>query len=266
MASLFNPFQPTLTQAHLKQHGLTLTQSLPCDALQHSVHSYLQIRAQKATPYTVIPDASQAIFISPHGAQINGALYQACEIPILQPGEYFGIRFYPGSLRHFFDLNLSEISNQFVDHQYLPCHDFHTLQNTLYETPTFHARAQLCEQWLLQHFKPQPNPKFEHALSLIYQSLGNIKIKQLAMTINWSSRHLNRLFRYHTGLSSQGFAQTIRLQHACKQLYMTPNNSLNTALELGFFDQSHLISDFKKRLLANPSTFFNRFMSDFYNQ
>lgn len=31
---------------------------------------------------------------------------------IQQSGDYFGIRFYPGALRHFFNLDLSEITGQ----------------------------------------------------------------------------------------------------------------------------------------------------------
>jgi AraC-like DNA-binding protein len=95
--------------------------------------------------------------------------------------------------------------------------------------------------------------------------MGNIKVGQLADKIGWSSRHLNRQFRLHTGLNIKAFAQTIRMQHVCKQLYSSPGTTLNIAHELGFFDQAHLINDFKKRLFINPSSFFNQFMSDFYN-
>lgn len=212
-----------------------------------------------------MPDGTQAVFISPHGSFIGGAQTQACDVQILQPGEYFGIRFYPGALRYFFDLDLSEITDQFVDNHYFPCRDFDELHNYIYQCQNFHERAHICEQWLLRHFKPRPATRFDHTLSLIYRSLGNIKVSQLATMAGWSSRHLNRLFQLHTGLSTKTFAQTIRIQHVCKQLYISPGDSLNAALELGFFDQSHLIKDFQKRLLSTPSVFFNRFMSDFYN-
>ena len=265
MNELYRSFQPTLTEAGLKQFGLFLEYSPACKILRGFVHSYLQISTEKPTPYPVIPDGSQAIFISPDGLKIGGAQTQARDVQILQAGDYFGIRFYPGVLRHFFDLNLFEITNQFVDHQYFPCRLFGELHNKLYQCQSFQQRAQLCEQWLLRQFKPRPATQFDHALSLIYQSSGNIKINQLADMVGWSSRHLNRLFRLHTGLSTKEFAQTIRIQHVCKQLYLTPGDSVNTALELGFFDQSHLIKDYKKRLLLKPSLFFDRFKSDFYN-
>jgi len=266
MSELYSAFQPTLTKAGLKHFGILLKCSPARKILQGIVHSYLQISTAKPTPYPVIPDGSQAIFISPHGSKIGGAQSQACDIQILQPGDYFGIRFYPGALRYFFDLNFSEITDQFVDSQYFPCQKFGELHNDIYQYQNFHERTHVCEQWLLQQFKPRSATKFDHALSLIYQSFGNIKIAQLAVMVGWSSRHLNRLFRLHTGLSTKTFAQIIRVQHACKKLYMTPDDSLNTALDLGFFDQSHLIKNYQTYLLSSPGLFFDHLKSDFYNR
>lgn len=259
---LYRPFQPTLTDTGLKRFELTLECSPACETLKGIVYSYLQISAANPTPYPVIPDATQAIFISPHGAKIGGSQSQVRDIGILQSGDYFGIRFYPGALRYFFDLNLFEITNQFVDKQYFPCRNFAELHNHIYQCQGFHERAHICEQWLLQHYKPQKITPFDHALSLIYQSFGNIRIFQLAAAVGWSSRHLNRLFRRYTGLCTKEFVQIIRIQHVCKQLHMMPENSLDTALGLGFFDQSHLIKDYKKRLLLSPGLFFDRFNLD----
>lgn len=244
---------------------LSLQYSPACKILNGIVHSYLQISTDKATPYPVIPDGTQAVYISPQGSIIGGAQSRASDIQILQAGEYFGIHFYPGALRFFFDLNLIEITDQYVDNQYFPCRDFAQLHNNIYQCQGFQQRAQICEQWLLRQYSPGLTTPFDHALSLIYQSSGNIKIENLATRVGWSSRHLNRMFRNHIGLSTKAFAQTIRIQNACKQLCITPDDSLKTALDLGFFDQAHLLNDYKKRLSSSPGIFFERFKSDFYN-
>ncbi len=262
----YDSFQPLLTEAGLKRFDLCLEYSPACELLSGIVYSYLQVRTEKPTPYPVIPDGTQAVFISPHGSMIGGAQTRVREIQIVQPGDYFGIRFCPGALRYFFDLNLSEITDQFVDGQYFPCRDFGELHSSIYRCRNFHDRALVCERWLLRHFKPRCDAQFDQALSLIYQSFGNIKIAPLAAMVGWSSRHLNRLFRLYTGLSTKTFAQTIRMQHVCKQMHTSPGESLDTALALGFFDQPHLIKDFRKFLLSKPSLFFDRFMSDFYNR
>lgn len=263
---LVSSFQPTITQSGLLTFGLSLQSSAPCFALKGVVHSYLQIRAEKPTPYPVIPDGTQSIFISPQGSIIGGAQNQTRNIQILEAGDYFGIRFYSGALRHFFKLDLSEITDQFADNKYFPCKKFSDLYKLIYQQSNYHHRARICENWLLLNYQPQLKSRFDQALHLIYQSSGNIRINELASNVAWSSRHLNRLFQRYTGLSTKAFTKIIRMQHVCKELYITPHTSLNSALELGYFDQSHLIKEFRKHLLCKPSDFSTQFMSDFYNQ
>lgn len=260
MNEIYKPFQPILTKAGLKSFNLSLEHTTACEILSGVVHSYLQISTENPTPYPIIPDGTQAIFISPCGTKISGAQSQAHDIQILQPGKYFGIRFYPGALRHFFNFNFFEITDQIVDYPF-----FSQLHNKIYQGQNFQQRAAICEQWLLQNFKPKPSNPFDQALSLIYQSYGNVNINLLTSKIGWSSRHLNRLFRYHTGLSTKTFLQIIRIQYASKQLFLQPNDSLNTVFKLGFFDQAHLLKNFKQRLMSSPRRFFERFKSDFYN-
>ncbi len=265
MNELYQPFQPLLTSSGLQRFELFMQEAPADNSLKGVVHSYLQIRTPKATPYPVIPDGSQAIFISPQGSMIGGAQSQTVDVRILQPGEYFGIRFYPAALRHFFKLNVFEITDQFVDNQFFPCEVFAKLHNAIYQSRSFQQRVDVCERWLLRLFMPLSPGPFDYALFLIYQSFGNIKINQLATTIGLSSRHLNRLFQKYTGLSTKSFIQIIRIQNACKYLSIKPYDSLNISLELGYFDQSHLLNEYKKRLSLSPHSLFDKFMSDFYN-
>ena len=265
MQPLYQPFQPTLTDSGLQSLGLSLQQTGSSKTLKHLIHSYIQINADRPTPYPVVPDGTQAIYIGIGGSLMSGTQQKACDVQLFEPGQYFGIRFYPGALRHFFDLNLQEITNQFVDTGFIPCSQFATLHERIYQQPTFLRRAKVCEQWLLMHLNSRPFDRFDQALAFIFKSSGAIRIERLAAEVGWSSRHLNRMFRRHTGLSTQSFSQTIRFQHACKQLYSAPGNTLDTAIELGYFDQSHLLNDYKKYLHRNPSIFADRFKSDFYN-
>lgn len=265
MNSIYRPFQPTLTETGLERFGLELQSTSACKVLRGSIHSYLQVSTASPSPYPVIPDGTQAVFMSPAGSVIGGAQTRAGGLELPRAGDYFGIRFYPGALRHFFNLNLGEITDQFADHQFFPCRQFAELHEQVYREANFRERARVCEQWLLKLFTPRAVAPFERALSLIYQSMGKVKIGRLAATVGCGSRQLNRLFRQHTGLDLKTFAQTIRIQRACERLYESPRGSLQIALDLGFFDQSHLIKDFRKRLLMSPGAFFNQFSSDFYN-
>jgi len=263
---MYQPFQPLLTAGGRQRFSLTVQQTPANKHLYGIVHSYLQVSTQQPTPYPMIPDGAPAIFISTESLQIGGAQTQALDLQLQKPGDYFGIRFYPGALRHFFKLNLSEITGDFVGSNFFPCRDLAHLHESIYQQSDFRQRVRLCQQWLLRHFTPQAPNAFDMALTLIYQSIGNIEVRQLANQTGLSSRHLNRLFQQYAGLSTKAFAQIIRIQSACQQLYKRPNSSLETAAELGFFDQAHLLKEYKRRLLLSPRSLYKRFMSDLYNK
>jgi len=77
----------------LKCFSLSLACLPPGDVLTGVVHSYLQVRAEKPTPYPILPDGTQSI--SPHGSMIGGSQSKICKLQMLERGDYFGIRFYP---------------------------------------------------------------------------------------------------------------------------------------------------------------------------
>lgn len=266
MSKFYHPFQPTLTQAGLQQLGLSMRASKPREALEGIVNLYLQIKVERQTLYPIMPDGTQAIFISPQGAVIGGAQTEARDVPLLQPGEYFGIWFYPGALRHLFALNLSEITGQFVDKKYFHCHRFSRLHTKIYKYDDFHDRVAVCERWVLERYSSKLSTGFDHALSIIYQTLGSERVGSIAEKVGWSSRHMNRQFLEHTGLSTKAFSQIIRAQALCKQLCLAPSDSTNGAIELGYYDQSHLIKGFKNYFKLTPGEFINKYMSDFYNR
>jgi len=265
MSNLYEPFQATLTQHGLKQLGLTLKSSKPCELLKEKVYSYLQIKAERPTPYPVMPDGTQAIYISAQGSMITGAQYETRNVQLLEPGEYFGIWFYPGALRYFFDLDLNEISGLLVDNHYFQCDQFSKLHDEIYRYTDFIERAKICESWLLRRYSYNSSTKFDLALQLVYQSSGSEKVSQIAKKVGWSSRHLNRQFMQHVGLGTKSFSQVVRVQSVCKQLYLQPDVPLSRGLEIGYFDQSHLIKEFKQHLISTPGEFLSCFMSDLYN-
>ncbi len=265
MVPSYVPFQPTLTEAGLSLRGLNLKLTQSCAQLSKHVFAYLQIEAEKSTPYPVMPDGTQALFLSPHGVMVSGPQSMVREIPILAAGTYFGIWFYPGSFRLFFDLDVSDMRDQLLDGSILVGNGIGELHDRIYSQSRFRDRATVCDQWLLKQNQPQSTPQLEFALDLIYRSRGGIRIGQLAKDVGYSSRHLNRLFQHHVGFGPKVFAQAIRVQHACRSLFQSASKTVDIAMDLGFVDQSHLINEFRKRLLSTPQAFMGRFGSDFYN-
>lgn len=257
-------FQPTLTPSGLTCFGLGLRETRPCPALRLIVHSYLQINAQDSALYPVIPDGTQSVFLSPHIARLGGAQTVVRVLRLPRAGEYFGIRFMPGGIRHFLALDMAEITDAYVAEGDVPEGGFADLRHAIYRQSLFHERVAACDIWLLSRFVSRPVAPLDHALALIERMRGGIKVGQLAASIGRSERHINRLFRRHTGLNVKAFIDTTRLQHVSQRLHAQPDAALDTAHDLGYCDQAHLLKDFRKYTRSTPRAFFARFVSDSY--
>lgn len=260
------PFQPTLTPEGQNQLGFNVQIKQPCLALSDKVYAFVQVKTDQATMYPVVPDGTNILFFSMCNESFGGTQTSILDMPLnAKQGTYFGIWFLPGKLRHFFNIDLSEVCNQLTNINFLKNKMFLTLQERLYEKVFFSDRIACCETLLLRNTTEQSIPdKFKHAQSLVYQNTGVIRIEELANQVGWSSRHLNRQFLLQTGLTSKVFAQTVRLNHFLKLGYQNKNSYLNHGLDLGFYDQSHILKSIAQHGINSLSSISRDFMSDFY--
>jgi AraC-like DNA-binding protein len=81
-----------------------------------------------------------------------------------------------------------------------------------------------------------------------------INIDRMAKKYNKTSFQLIRAFKAHTGLTPIAYLILIRLNKA-KKLLASGNTLIDTALECGFFDQSHFTNCFKKYFGVSPKQY-----------
>jgi AraC-like DNA-binding protein len=81
-----------------------------------------------------------------------------------------------------------------------------------------------------------------------------INIERIANKYNITSFQLIRSFKAHTGLTPIAYLILIRLNKA-KKLLASGNTLIDTALECGFFDQSHFANCFKKYFGVSPKQY-----------
>jgi len=252
----YHSFQPTLTQAGLSKFGIKCAQIFASKALSNVIYSFIEIQIESPTIYPVIPDGMINVFISQSSMFIAGAQTKTNTLPLMQAGKYFGIRFYPGGLNRFFNVDMHEICDQQVSSVFIPDSSFIDILSIVFEAENFEQSAKLCETWFLNRLQNPSNIKFEWALSEIIRTKGDLKVKDLAQTIQLSSRQINRQFMQHVGVNTKTFAQIIKLQGSVNQLFKQHNQSESPN---GYFDQSHQIHAYKRFLSYSPSALLMQF-------
>ena len=192
----------------------------------------------------VLPDGcADIVFGSDGTAMVVGTMTRPLDT-VATPG-MFGIRFRPGRAAIAIGAPLTEVTDVRV-----PLGDV---------TKCFPAmdpeRIETVEEALRKLFaNKKSDRRVDTAVDVILRSGGRATIDRIAAAAGVSRQHLARAFAYHVGVSPKTFARVIRFRRSLAAIGR--RNWAELAVELGYFDQSHLIADFREFAGETPVPFF----------
>lgn len=85
----------------------------------------------------------------------------------------------------------------------------------------------------------------------IFNNQGNIKVNQLALDSGLNKKQLERYFKRYIGIPPKAFISIIRFKYMYKKYVLNKNKSSHF-FDVGYYDQSHFIQDFKKYTGVSP--------------
>lgn len=86
---------------------------------------------------------------------------------------------------------------------------------------------------------------------------GEARVESVAERLGVTARHLRRAFAESVGVGPKDFARTVRLQRAVR-MAATSKDWARIAADAGYYDQAHLIADFRELVGFTPGTFLKR--------
>ena len=196
---------------------------------------------------------------APEGG-VAGMMSSAIEVPFAAPVRTIAVRFKPGAAACFFDLPLHELCDL-----HPPLADLwgpgvaRQFADALWSRPLADIDALgVLQRLLLQRLRPTAPGLAEHALAALQASHGALRIATLAATLGVSRQHLASQFRHRVGLSAKQFARVCRFQAGKTRLENAgpgPFDVAALALELGYYDQPHMIHEFQSLAARTPQSF-----------
>ena len=220
------------------------TEIRPTDALAPWVECFWTRRddAPSTEPARVLPDgcADLVFDLSGGDAQVVGTMTRPF---VLEPGaqaDFLGVRFRPGRAAAFLRIPLAELTDASV-----PLGDV---------WKNWDGRIDIAslEQELLRRLDPDRDRRVDAAVARI--ASGASRIEDVAGEIGISRQHLSRQFLHHVGVTPKTFARVLRFRRLLEAL--GPNvDWADLALEHGYYDQSHLIAEFRELAGATPTSF-----------
>ena len=86
---------------------------------------------------------------------------------------------------------------------------------------------------------------------------GEVRVESVASRLGVTARHLRRAFTESVGIGPKEFARTVRLQRAVRRA-ATSKDWARIAVDAGYYDQAHLIGDFRQLVGLTPGAFLKR--------
>lgn len=162
---------------------------------------------------------------------------------------YFGIRFQPGQYLLPKGLDVCEVVNNDLDFS------MDVYSNELAEKiamkKTIKERADVFMDFYTENFLESHDNMHNierYVRRRIYETKGNISIKELCSETGYSECYLRRSFEQVHGISPKLFERFIRFQHMLNCLENSSGSERTDELAVicGYYDQSHMMKDFKQ--------------------
>jgi AraC-like DNA-binding protein len=130
------------------------------------------------------------------------------------------------------------------------------LPERLHDLRCWPERFRLVDD-LLRKRVASPSREVFWAWSRLTATHGRIPIATLAGELGWSRKRIAGRFRDEVGVTPKGYARLLRFEHArtLAEAAARPDWT-RIAVACGYYDQSHLINDFRAVTGRTPETFF----------
>jgi transcriptional regulator GlxA family with amidase domain len=119
-------------------------------------------------------------------------------------------------------------------------------------------RIAACSRFLIRSINLDRETRYvRRALECIMLARGSISVESLATLVGTSRRSLESAFRREVGASPKMYCRITRFRHLFDAVSRSDPavDWVQAALDSGFFDQSHMIHDFRRFAGRSPTSF-----------
>lgn len=247
---------------------------LPCEQLRGLISNFtISFPDQSiiSDEYTIMPHGSVTLVLFQHHAELHSFLFGPTTKPVKvgnlanQCDVIFIIEFQPAGFFPFTNMNQKELADRILPFSFVD-HSLDVAMRNIFQT-SLSADELLLEfekKLLLSIQFPYPE---ELALAIhgIVQMEGILTSTEISNHACYSPRHLNRLFNQHLGMSMKAFSRLVRINKSIELLNEKTNPLDFICEQLGYYDVSHFVKDFKLVCGMTPQEY-RANMSDFYSE
>ncbi|MNJ50985.1 Helix-turn-helix domain protein [compost metagenome] len=165
----------------------------------------------------------------------------------------------------------TDLSNSCVDLDLVWASMTNEIEDRIFEEPLFKKKVKIMEEFMISFMINKTKVDdilMNNLLHNIFVTKGKAKVQELSKLEVISTRQMNRIFYRWIGTSPKRFCEVVRFQALINVIQSSSGVDRGLAYNHGYFDQAHMIRDFKRFYGDSLSVAVREFgnMSDFYNQ
>ena len=211
-------------------------------------------------PYVRLPDGQLELIVrlgdDRPSINVIGPRRSALRKPAAPRGQSFLVRFRPGGARPFFGVSMAELTDQVVPLE-LVARSFATrLIDTAVGRST-EARVEhllgALERACVRDVVPAGAAAVQRALAVIAAASELPRVAELSERAGVSTRHLRRAFDDVVGIGPKEYLRIVRFQRALRRMKTRTSSLGRVAHEYGYYDQAHMIADFRALTGCTPT-------------
>ena len=178
------------------------------------------------------------------GALIGGTLTRMLSVSRRAATDGFGVSLAPVVAPALFGIDASEITDAFVDLDYLLKRRLPHLSEQIFEAKSAPEKIRVFEHELLKllHKQDAIDDRVQHVIGRLNGSLQDASVDKLAREIGYSRRRLVDLVQRSLGVSPKHLIQILRFRKALKLMERWSEPDWPSVVhECGYVDQAHFI-------------------------
>jgi AraC-like DNA-binding protein len=186
--------------------------------------------------------------------KIVGTMTKAQSFELSSDQRTIGVRFHPAMAARFLKIPIADVVDQSLDlGNFWGDARTRTLCNLLSEPCSIDRCISVFEEIL---GSPPDLDPVEKAIAALVECRGRASVKELADAASLSPRHFRRICLERTGVTAKRLSRILRFRHAAGISSDGPRLGwADLAIECGYYDQAHLINEFREFSGLPPGEF-----------
>ncbi len=234
----------------------------PADDLSHLIAHYWMIHwdLRGCDPHIAesLPHPNIHVIFEPSGSVVAGVHTHKFSRVLEGQSQVFGVKFKPGGFRPFLGFATSKLADRMVPVQRIFGEEVNALRDVVLSSRSEKEKVEAANAFFRSR-TPKPDKTITLAGALVDRILREPNIKTVDDLVDRAGigkRSLQRLFNEYVGVSPKWVIRRYRLHELIERTNdgVEPDWS-QLALDLGYFDQAHLINDFRSITGYSPTEY-----------